>query len=102
MSTRPPNVVLDTSIAKRPRLVVQVPPTQAQAIRQALERLSQTEKGVSAQKVVLEALRTAAEQTYFWTPEWQATEQAADRAIAEGRVRTFTRMEDMLEFLDQQ
>jgi hypothetical protein len=44
----------------------------------------------------------AGEQTYFWTPEWQAKEQAADEAIAEGRVQTFDTMEDMLTFLDAQ
>ena len=56
--------------------------------------------GVSAQTVVLDALRIAAEQTYFWTPEWQAKEQAADQAIAEGRVQTFDKMDQMLDFLD--
>ncbi len=99
---RSPDVVLDTSIAKRPRLVIDVPPTQAEVIRQALERLSQAENGISAQTVVLESLRIAAEQTYFWTPEWQAKEQAADQAIAQGRVRTFATMDEMLGFLDQQ
>ena len=41
-------------------------------------------------------------QSDFYTPEWQAKEQAADQAIAEGRVRTFDTMEDMLDFLDAQ
>ena len=44
----------------------------------------------------------AAEQTYFWTPEWQEKERAANLAIAGGRVQTFDRMDDMIAFLDQQ
>ena len=100
--TRHQTVVLDTSDSRTPRLVIEVPPEQEQAIQDALEKLSRMETGVSAQTVVLDALRTAAEQTYFWTPEWQAKEQAADQAIAEGRVRTFDTMDQMLDFLDGQ
>jgi len=46
--------------------------------------------------------RAAVEQRTFWTPEWQAKEREADEAIAEGRVRIFDTMEEMLEFLDAQ
>ena len=95
-------VTLDTSDKRTSRLVIEVPPEQEQAIQDALETLSRVETDVSAQTVVLDALRIAAEQTYFWTPEWQAKEQAADRAIAEGRVRTFDTMDQMLDFLDEQ
>ncbi|MBI3913360.1 MAG: hypothetical protein HY327_04135 [Chloroflexi bacterium] len=101
LPTRQPRVVLDTRQSKRPRLVVQVPLTEELHIRQALEQLSRTKKGISAQAVVLDALCIAAEQTYFWTPEWQAKERSADQAIANKRVRTFGSMEEMLEFLDQ-
>ena len=96
------SVTLDTSDKRTSRLVIEVPPEQEQAIQDALETLSRMETGISAQTVVLDALRIAAEQTYFWTPEWQAKEQAADRAIAEGRVRTFDTMDQMLDFLDEQ
>ena len=95
-------VVLDTSIAKHPRLVVEMPPEQEETVRDALEALLQIKTGISAQTIVLDALRIAAEQTYFWTPEWRAKEQAAEKAIAEGRVRTFNAMEEMLDFLDAQ
>ena len=95
-------VTLDTSDKRTSRLVIEVPPEQEQAIQDALETLSRMETGISAQTVVLNALRIAAEQTYFWTPEWQAKEQAADRAIAEGRVQTFDKMDQMLDFLDEQ
>jgi len=99
---RQQDVTLDTSVAERPRLVVEVPPEQEKRVREALETLSQIETGVSAQTVVLDALRVAAEQTYFWTPEWQAREREADKAIAEGRVQTFDTMDEMLDFLDAQ
>ena len=102
MPMRHQAVTLDTSDDETSRLVIEVPPEQEQAIQNALETLSRMETGVSAQTVVLDALRIAAEQTYFWTPEWQAKEQAADRAIAEGRVQTFDTMDQMLDFLDEQ
>ena len=95
-------VILDTSDDETSRLVIEVPPEQEQAIQNALETLSRMETGISAQIVVLDALRIAAEQTCFWTPEWQAKEQAADQAIAEGRVQTFDTMDQMLDFLDAQ
>ena len=96
--TRHQAVILDTSDNRTPRLVIEVPPEQEQAVQDALETLSRLETGISAQTVVLDALRIAAEQIYFWTPEWQAKEQATDRAIAEGRVRTFDTMDQMLDF----
>jgi hypothetical protein len=95
-------VILDTSDNRTSRLVIEVPPEQEQVIQNALETLSRMETGVFAQIVVLDALRIAAEQTYLWTPEWQAKEQAADRAIAEGQVQTFDTMDQMLDFLDEQ
>ena len=41
-------------------------------------------------------------QAYFWTEEWQAKEQAADQANAEGRYETFSSVEEMIDFLDAQ
>jgi hypothetical protein len=97
------NVRLDSANARRPRLVVAVPLEQADSVREALAKLaSNTSAGVSAQEVILNALRTAAEQAYFWTPEWQEKERAADLAIAEGRVQTFDRIDKLIGFLDQQ
>ncbi len=94
------DVRLDTANAGRPQLVVAVPPDQAEVIRDALAKLAGgSPAGASAQEVILNALRTAAEQAYFWTPEWQAKERAADLAIAEGRVETFGSMDEMIEFL---
>ena len=97
-----PGVFLDTTAPQRPRLVVEVSPEQRATIEDALETLARTDNHVSAQTVILDALQTAVEQAYFWTPEWQAREQSADRAIAEGRTRTFDTMDEMLDFLDAQ
>jgi hypothetical protein len=97
-----PDVRLDTTDAHRPRLVVGIPRDQTDAVRDALATLAgSSSPGASAQEVILNALRTAAEQAYFWTPEWQKTERAADLAIAEGRVETFGSMDDMIDFLDR-
>jgi len=97
------DVRLDTADAGRPQLVVAVPLDQTESVRAALAKLaSSTSLGGSAQEVILNALRTAAEQVYFWTPEWQEKERAADLAIAEGRVQTFDRIDEMIDFLDQQ
>jgi len=42
-----------------------------------------------------------AEQAWFWTREWQAGEKEADEDIAAGKVKTFDRVDDLLEELDQ-
>lgn len=98
-----PDVRLDTADARRPQLVVAVPLDQTEIIREALAQLaSSTSAGASAQEVILNALRTVTEQAYFWTAEWQEKEQAADLAIAEGRAQTFDRIDEMIDFLDQQ
>jgi hypothetical protein len=105
IKTRPerhPGVFLDRTSPEQPRLVIEVSPEQGAAVQEALEALLQAERDVSVQTIILDALQTAVEQAYFWTPEWQAKERVADRAIAEGRVRTFDTMEEMLDFLDEQ
>jgi hypothetical protein len=97
-----PVIKLDESTPDRPRLVVEVPAEQRGAIQAALDALTEAGDGAMIQRIVAEALLTAVEQRYFWTPEWQVKEQEADDAIAEGRVRTFDSMEDMLTFLNAQ
>ena len=93
-------VILNSNIG--PRLVVEVPLEKEKTMRDALDTLSRVNGSPSAQTILLDALRIAAEQSYFWTPEWQAKEREADQAIAEGRVQTFDTMEEMLDFLDAQ
>ena len=97
-----PIAALDVTIPDHPRLVVEVSPEQQAAIQSALDTLTEAGDGILIQRILSAALLTAVEQTYFWTPEWQAKEQEADQAIAEGRVQTFDTMEDMLTFLDAQ
>ena len=50
----------------------------------------------------LRELAVEAKQAYFWTEQWQAMEQAADEAAAQGQSRTFDSMDEMLDFLDAQ
>ena len=97
-----PIATLDVTIPDHPRLVVEVSPEQQAAIQSALDALTEAGDGILIQRILSVALLTAVEQTYFWTPEWQAKEQEADKAIAEGRVQTFDTVEDMLTFLDAQ
>jgi hypothetical protein len=97
-----PVVTIDESTPDRPRLVVEMPADQREAIQRALEALTEAGDGAKVQRIVSEALLTAVEQRYFWTPEWQAKEQEADEAVAEGRVRTFDSVDEMIDFLDAQ
>ena len=74
------DVRLDTADARRPQLVVTVPLDQTESVREALAKLaSNTSLGASAQEVILNALRTAAEQVYFWTPEWQEKDTSSSQ-----------------------
>lgn len=41
-----------------------------------------------------------ADQSWFWTPEWQAMEAEADADIAAGRTVTFYNSDDVLAWLD--
>ncbi|MEW6275362.1 MAG: AbrB/MazE/SpoVT family DNA-binding domain-containing protein [Bacillota bacterium] len=53
-------------------------------------------------KIVLVPMKLIpAEQAWFWTREWQAGEKEADEDIAAGRVKTFDRIDDLLEELEQ-
>ena len=97
-----PVVTLDEAVPGHPRLVVELLPEQQAAIQEALDTLLEAGDGAAIQQIVSEALQSAAEQRYFWTPEWQAKEREADEAITEGRVRTFDTMDQMVEFLDSE
>ncbi len=97
-----PVATLEETIPGRPRLVIELLPEQQAAVQEALDTLLGTVDDSTIQQIVSDALQTAADQRYFWTPEWQAQEQKVEKAIAEGRVRTFDTMEDMIDFLDEQ
>ncbi len=97
-----PVAILDVTIPNYPRLVIDVPSEQQSAVQADLNALVQVGDGTVIQRILLDALLNAVEQTWFWTPEWQAKEREANQAIVEGRVRTFDTMEEMVEFLDAQ
>jgi hypothetical protein len=80
-----PVIKLDESTPDRPRLVVEVPAEQRGAIQAALDALTEAGDGAMIQRIVAEALLTAIEQRYFWTPEWQIKEQEADDEPGSGR-----------------
>ena len=40
-------------------------------------------------------------QAYFWTKEWQEAEHEAERDLAEGRVRAYEDVEDLIAALEQ-
>jgi hypothetical protein len=67
-------------------------------IRDLLESAGEIE----TQDRLLKAPITTAEQTYFWTSEWQAGEKEVDEAIQDSRYETFNSMDEMLEFVDKQ
>jgi len=41
-------------------------------------------------------------QSWYWTPEWQAAEKKADEDIAAGRVHHFESVDDAMKFLHEQ
>ena len=41
----------------------------------------------------------SSDQSYFWTPEWQAAEREAEADIAAGRYKTFDTIDELLEDL---
>ena len=40
------------------------------------------------------------DELWYWSKEWQKKEQAADKAIEEGRVKEFDQVEDLIKDLD--
>lgn len=99
--------MLDTNIPirinrdhHRLRLIIDVPADQQASVNQAIEQLQAEQRPVGG--LIVESLLTAVEQAYFWTPDWQAKEQAADADLAAGRYQRFDSMDDLLGFLDAQ
>lgn len=84
----------------RLRLILDIPADQRAAVDHALTQLEAEHRPVGG--LLIESLLTAVEQAYFWTPEWQAKEEAADADLKAGRYQTFDSMDDMLTFLDEQ
>ncbi len=57
---------------------------------------------VAASTTGARALPTAADQAWFWTPEWQEGEREADADIAAGRTTYFDSTEEFLAALDRE
>jgi len=65
-----------------------------------IKALSRAEKFELARRLDEEAVFE--NQSWYWTPEWQAAEKEADEDIATGRVHRFDNVEDAIKFLHQQ
>ena len=50
-------------------------------------------------KEIKKAVKISKDQAWFWTKSWQAKERAADKAIKEGRVHTYSSVDDLIENL---
>lgn len=62
-----------------------------------VERLSK-ELAVVRREIKM-AVKVPKSQTWFWSKRWQAKEKAADRAIKEAKVKTFSSAEELLKDL---
>ncbi|WP_347488919.1 AbrB/MazE/SpoVT family DNA-binding domain-containing protein [Desulfoscipio sp. XC116] len=53
-------------------------------------------------KVILIPMKLIpADQTWFWTSEWQKGEKEAEEDVVAGKVKSFENVEDLLKDLDQ-
>ena len=48
----------------------------------------------------LKPLNVPKDQEWFWSKKWQAGEKAVDEDIRQGRVKSFNKVEDLIESLD--
>lgn len=67
---------------------------------EAIKGLSQAEKFELARRLDKEAIFD--NQSWYWTPEWQAAEKEADEDIAAGRVLRFDNVDEAIEYLHQE
>ena len=44
---------------------------------------------------------TEADQSYYWTPEWQAAERTADEDIRQGRTQRFASADEAIAWLER-
>jgi len=62
-----------------------------------VEKLSRELEAVK--KEIKRAVKIPKSQAWFWSKEWQKKERAADRDIKEGKTRTFSSVDELLENL---
>ena len=53
----------------------------------------------AVKKEINRAVKIPKSQAWFWSKEWQKKERAADRDIKEGKTRTFSSVDELLENL---
>ena len=52
-------------------------------------------------KEIKKAVKISKDQAWFWSKNWQAKEKVADKAIKEGKTKTFSSMERLVNDLHQ-
>lgn len=62
-----------------------------------IEKLSRELEVVK--KEIKKAVKVSKSQAWFWSKSWQAKERAADRAIREGKTKTFSSIGDLVDDL---
>jgi len=65
-----------------------------------IRSLSPTEKIELARRLNEEAIFN--DQSWYWTPEWQAAEKEADEDISAGRINRFKNVNNAIKFLHEQ
>jgi len=65
-----------------------------------IKNLSAAEKSELARRLDEEAVFN--DQSWYWTPQWQAAEKEADEDIATGRVHRYNNADDAIKFLHEQ
>jgi hypothetical protein len=65
-----------------------------------IKDLSAAEKSELARRLNEEAVFD--DQSWYWTPQWQAAEKEADEDIAAGRVHRYNNADDAIKFLHEQ
>ena len=64
--------------------------------RQQIEERARQQGFNTPDEYLLSLVKEDADQAYFWSKQWQAGEQQADRDIAAGHVKTFDTMDDLI------
>lgn len=65
-----------------------------------IKGLSQTEKYELARRLDEEAILD--DQSWYWTPKWQAAEKEADEDIAADRVHRYNNVDELIKSLHEQ
>ena len=64
--------------------------------RQQIEERARQQGFNTPDDYLLSLVKDDADQAYFWSKQWQAGEEQADRDIAAGHIKTFDTMDDLI------